>query len=143
MNLWSFPNVCISRRIRGSEASCIRTVQRGSGEEPGLTGKGVLVGIVDSGVDYRHPDFRKEDGGSRILKLWDQSAPAGTGTPPEGYLMGAEYEQEEIDWALALPEPEGRALVPQQDLSGHGTAVLGDRRRKREGFRWGVQGSGL
>ena len=39
--------------------------------------------------------------------------------------MGAEYEQEEIDRALALPEPEGRALVPQQDLSGHGTAVLG------------------
>ena len=110
---------------QGSEASCIRTVQRGSGEEPGLTGKGVLVGIVDSGVDYRHPDFRKEDGGSRILKLWDQSAPAGTGTPPEGYLMGVEYEQEEIDRALALPEPEGRALVPQQDLSGHGTAVLG------------------
>ena len=110
---------------QGSEASCIRTVQRGNGEEPGLTGKGVLVGIVDSGVDYSHPDFRKEDGGSRILKLWDQSAPAGTGTPPEGYLMGAEYEQEEIDRALALPEPEGRALVPQQDLSGHGTAVLG------------------
>ena len=70
---------------QGSEASCIRTVQRGNGEEPGLTGKGVLVGIVDSGVDYRHPDFRKEDGGSRILKLWDQSAPAGT----DGLSAGA------------------------------------------------------
>ena len=39
--------------------------------------------------------------------------------------MGVEYEQEEIDRALALPEPEGKALVPQQDISGHGTAVLG------------------
>ena len=73
---------------QGSEASCIRIVQRGSGEEPGLTGKGVLVGIVDSGVDYRHPDFRKEDGGSRILKLWDQSAPAGNRNAAGGLSHG-------------------------------------------------------
>ena len=39
----------------------------------GLTGEGILVGIVDSGVDYFHPDFRNEDGSSRILRLWDQS----------------------------------------------------------------------
>ena len=51
-------------------ASCIRTVQTGRN---GLTGKGILTGVVDSGVDYFHPDFRNADGSSRILRLWDQS----------------------------------------------------------------------
>ena len=110
---------------QGAEASCIRSVQRESGGERGLSGRGVLIGIVDSGVDYRHPDFCREDGTSRILKLWDQSEAGDMGKPPEGYYLGTEYGKEEIDRALALPENEGRLLVPQQDLSGHGTSVLG------------------
>ena len=86
-------------------ASCIRTVQTG---RDGLTGKGILIGIVDSGVDYFHPDFRNADGSSRILRLWDQSIP---GKPPQGYVTGTEYTKEEIDEALALGETEGRRLV--------------------------------
>lgn len=100
-------------------ASCIRTVQTG---RDGLTGKGILVGIVDSGVDYFHPDFRNADGSSRILRLWDQSIP---GKPPQGYVTGTEYTKEEIDEALALGENQGRRLVPSVDYSGHGTSVLG------------------
>lgn len=100
-------------------ASCILPVQAGN---DGLTGEGILVGVVDSGVDYFHPDFRNEDGSSRILKLWDQSIP---GNPPEGYIRGTEYTKDEIDEALALGETEGRRLVPSRDFSGHGTAVLG------------------
>lgn len=73
-------------------ASCIRTVQTG---RDGLTGKGILIGIVDSGVDYFHPDFRNADGSSRILRLWDQSIP---GKPPQGYVTGTEYTEEEIGW---------------------------------------------
>ena len=101
------------------EASCILPVQNGA---DGLTGKGILVGIVDSGVDYFHPDFRNEDGSTRILRLWDQSV---AGNPPENYVSGTEYTKEEIDEALALGETEGRRLVPSGDFSGHGTAVLG------------------
>ena len=93
-----------------------------AGTQMGLTGKGVLVGVVDSGVDIFHPDFRNEDGSSRILRLWDQSL---DGNPPEGYTTGTEYTKEEIDKALALGETEGRRLVPSRDFSGHGTAVLG------------------
>ena len=66
-------------------ASCIRTVQTGRN---GLTGKGILTGVVDSGVDYFHPDFRNADGSSRILRLWDQSI---QGNPPQGYVTGTEY----------------------------------------------------
>ena len=80
------------------------------------------MGIVDSGVDYFHPDFRNEDGSSRILYLWDQGIP---GKPPAGYGAGTEYTKEEIDEALALGENQGRRLVPSVDISGHGTAVLG------------------
>ena len=101
------------------EASCILPVQNGA---DGLTGEGILVGIVDSGVDYFHPDFRNEDGSTRILRLWDQSV---AGNPPENYVSGTEYTKEEIDEALALGETEGRRLVPSGDFSGHGTAVLG------------------
>ena len=101
------------------EASCILPVQNGA---DGLTGKGILVGIVDSGVDYFHPDFRNEDGSTRILRLWDQSV---AGNPPENYVSGTEYTKEEIDEALTLGETEGRRLVPSGDFSGHGTAVLG------------------
>ena len=105
--------------LQGREASCILTVQD---RNTGLSGEGVLVGVVDSGIDYFHPDFRNEDGSSRILRLWDQSIP---GNPPEGYLTGTEYAKEEIDEALALGETEGRRFIPSRDFSGHGTAVLG------------------
>ena len=90
------------------EASCITQVQR---NEPGnlrLTGRGVLIGIVDSGVDYRHPAFLTADGKSRILRLWDQSIP---GNPPEGYATGTEYTNEKINEALSLSVQEGRRLV--------------------------------
>ena len=105
--------------LQAREASCILPVQAGGN---GLTGKGILVGVVDSGVDFFHPDFRNEDGSSRILRLWDQSI---HGNPPEGYTRGTEYTKEDIDKALALGETEGRRLVPSRDVSGHGTAVLG------------------
>ena len=110
--------------FQAREESCISEVQRESatGALGGLTGKGVLVGVVDSGADIFHPDFRNEDGSSRILRLWDQSL---DGIPPEGYTTGTEYTKEEIDKALALGETEGRRLVPSRDFSGHGTAVLG------------------
>ena len=119
--------------FQAREASCILPVQAGSN---GLTGKGILVGVVDSGVDFFHPDFRNEDGSSRILRLWDQSI---NGNPPEGYTRGTEYTKEEIDEALVLGKTEGRRLIalhieeapvahpliPSGDSRGHGTAVLG------------------
>lgn len=112
--------------LQANQASCITSVQ-GSGVilgvgAGGLTGKGILIGVVDSGVDYYHPDFRNEDGTTRILRLWDQSIP---GNPPAGYVMGTEYTEEEINEALALSEQEGRRLVPSVDFSRHGTSVLG------------------
>ncbi len=101
-------------------ASCITPVQIPPWE---LDGQGVLVGIVDSGIDYRHPDFIKEDGTTRILRLWDQSV---EGDPPQGYALGSEYVSGQIDQALKAPtQQEAYKIVPSRDSSGHGTAVAG------------------
>ncbi len=89
-------------------------------QEKGLSGNGVIVGIIDSGIDYLHGEFRRSDGSSRIMSIWDQSA---RGTPPPGFDRGAEYSREEIDRALSSEEPG--AVVPEKDDSGHGTAVAG------------------
>lgn len=106
---------------QGRRASCMSALQIPS---QGLFGQGVLVAVIDSGVDYFHPDFRNEDGSTRILALWDQSAPSQN--PPEGFLQGREYLRDEINAALAESSRErGYQIVPEQDLSGHGTEVLG------------------
>ena len=84
------------------------------------------MGIVDSGVDWQHPDFCNKDGTSRILRLWDQSLLAKPGEdPPEGYAAGVEYTKTDIDRALRLSGAEGKQIVREQDFSGHGTSVLG------------------
>ena len=77
-----------------------------------LTGEGVLVAIIDSGIDYFHPDFREENGDTRILKLWDQTT-------------NVVYDKVEIDNAIRLGRRDGERIVPQRDLSGHGTHVAG------------------
>lgn len=104
----------------GKIASCIPPVQR---PPYNLTGRGVLVGMIDSGIDYANPVFRNPDGTTRIRALWDQSL---SENPPEGYLIGTEYTSEQINAALRQPTVEGRRqIVPSQDISGHGTAVAG------------------
>lgn len=104
----------------GKLVSCIPPVQRSPFS---LTGQGILVGIVDSGIDIFHPDFRKEDGSTRIVGLWDQTltpqSESGQG-PPEGYRSGVYFSEEMINEILNSGE-----RAPTQDRSGHGTHVAG------------------
>ncbi|MDR1914859.1 MAG: S8 family serine peptidase [Clostridiales bacterium] len=100
--------------------SCVSTVQSSLGFN--LTGRGVLVAIADSGVDYTHPDFRNEDGGSRIMFFWDQAA-FGQSSPPEGFKYGVEYTNEQLNNALKNRQPF--SVIPELDFLGHGTAVAG------------------
>ena len=97
---------------QGKRASCISLVQV---PPLSLTGRGVLVAVIDSGIDYKHQEFLNPDGSSRILYLWDQMA---VGTPPTGYTMGREFTQEDLNQSLS----EDRDAVTA-DTSGHGTAV--------------------
>ena len=116
---------------QGRSASCMLPVQTGRGavgSSTNLTGAGVLVGVVDSGIDYRHPDFCNADGTSRIVAIWDQTArPMQEGEmPPAGFSLGVEYDRERINEALlASGTPEALQLLPEVDTSGHGTHVAG------------------
>lgn len=130
-------------------ASCITALQ--TGETPSdfaggvvegqknLTGQNCLVAIIDSGIDYAHPDFRKADGSTRIAVLWDQTLEAAvlnetrteenasiTYHPPEGYSDGVLFTSAEINQALEAGDSAVRQkLVPSRDSSGHGTHVAG------------------
>ena len=108
----------------GRRVSCINAVQD---TRFSLFGQNVLIGIIDSGIEYENADFRNEDGTTRIRALWDQSLAPGEGrVPPYGYAIGGEYTAQQINEALGQTTLEGRrSIVPSIDTSGHGTAVAG------------------
>lgn len=98
--------------------------------DPFLAGTGVLVAVLDSGIDFTRPEFRDGAGHTRILYLWDQTLrpEAGNGErqPPQGFAQGVEFSAQQIDRALAESDPQQRyMLLPSVDTSGHGTAVAG------------------
>lgn len=100
------------------ERSCVQPVREE--ERYDLSGEGVLISIIDSGIEYTHPDFQNEDGTSRILYMWDQTA---QGAPPQGFRSGVEYDNSQINSALASSNPQ--EIVTETDFIGHGTAVAG------------------
>ena len=81
-----------------------------------LNGQGVLIGFVDTGIDYTQDVFKYEDGTSKIKYIYDLSIP---GIPPAGFPLGTEYTNEQINAALASETPYD--IVPHRDVSGHGT----------------------
>ena len=86
-----------------------------------LKGNGVLVGFIDTGIDYQNQVFRNLDGSSRIAAIWDQTIQSGD--PPEGFLYGTEYTKQQIDEALESENP--LVVVPSIDENGHGTFLAG------------------
>ena len=88
--------------------------------ERNLNGKGVIVGIIDSGIDYNHDDFINSDGTSRIIYIWDQSI---DGNNPKGFIYGSEYTSNDIN--MAIKESDPYSVLPSRDLIGHGTAITG------------------
>lgn len=86
----------------------------------GYTGEDVILGIIDTGIDFRHPEFREalDSNSSRILYLWDQNA--GDGPPLQEFDYGAEWTQADIENELDGTVTE---YVTHEDWHGHGTHV--------------------
>ncbi len=121
--------------LEGRRASCVISLAI---NPPNLRGNGTLIAVIDSGLDYQGTEFRKADGSSRILYLWDQTLTAdnvnrqtppespfaGAAAPPQGFQTGVEFNKLMIDVALqASTAEETFQIVPSRDISGHGTAV--------------------
>ena len=95
----------------------IAAVQNLTGLE--LSGEGVLVGIIDTGINYLDPIFRNLDGSTRIRRIWDQEEQSGTAPREIGY--GSEYTREQINLAIQSENP--KETVPSFATDGHGTFV--------------------
>lgn len=89
----------------------------------GATGKGVIVGVVDDGLDFRHGDFRKPDGTTRVLSLWDQRANGAAGSPPTGFDYGGECTAAMLNQAIT--EGVDSKACTQPSAGNHGTHVGG------------------
>lgn len=98
-------------------------VHQGQVNGTAYKGKGVIVGIIDSGIDWKHEDFRSNSDNtkSRILFLWDQTDER-SDVGPASFNYGAEYSQADINDELD-GSPAGKVL--EKDISGHGTHVAG------------------
>ena len=130
--------------LTGIASSCLPDYNIITGRnvnETTLTGKGTVIAILDSGVDYTHPDFRNTDGSTRILAYWDQSLPFihnhfSINNP---YNLGIIFSEEDLNQLLtgannfsffdsSTPTALGTAaepLSPSKDISGHGTHIAG------------------
>lgn len=149
--LAAFPQVIYIERphrlyyevLAAKRASCITPLQSSSDSRSvltpalptvqqsaqNLTGNGTLLCVIDSGIDYTHPDFRNADGTTRIVALWDQTIapdPSRGFFSPPGYRLGTLFTEEQINEALSAPDNAARTQIcPSIDASGHGTHVTG------------------
>ncbi len=113
----AFPSVLTLSSTISLEKSGVGTVQRNP--YLALFGRGIIVAILDTGIDYQHQAFRYNDGTTRILSIWDQTLK--DGIPPAGFTYGTEYSRDIINTALKTENP--LSVVPSADTNGHGTAI--------------------
>ena len=109
-----FPKIMSPLDIQSNEISGITQVLN----QPflDLSGNGVIIGIIDTGIDYTNKVFQFEDGSSKILSIWDQSI---DGERSNNLYFGSTYSNEKINSALQSPNPF--SIVPSIDEDGHGT----------------------
>ncbi len=110
----------ISQGIEGGEtiASAAGTDYIENNPYITVNGEGVIIAIIDSGIDYLHPDFINDDNTSRIISIWDQNV--NTNPSPEGITFGSEFTREDINRAI-----QNRDTSLTEDSIGTGTIAAG------------------
>lgn len=106
--------------VRASQSQLHEALPAGA---PTINGAGVVVGIVDYGCDFVHNNFRRADGTTRILSLWDQGNGTPTSISPAGYGYGREWNAEQLNAALKSANPY-QALAYDPGDGAHGTHVM-------------------
>ena len=93
-----------------------------------LNGTDVIIGIIDTGIDYLNEEFQKEDDTTRILRIWDQTIEVTKDSKAVyGVRLGKEFTSEEINEAINAKKQnkDPYEIVPSVDENGHGTMVAG------------------
>ena len=115
----SFPTLFVPTQLELYEDTQIRAVR--NNPNLNLLGRDVIIGFIDTGIDYTHEAFKNPDNTTRIYSIWDQTIESET--PQEGIIYGTEYSREQINEALASEDPF--SVVPSRDEVGHGTQMAG------------------
>ena len=122
-----------TRAYRSELNKSVPEINAGPGHSPAadFTGEGVVIGVIDTGIDYRHHAFRNPDGTTRIVAIWDQTLDVDDvgGSAPDPFDFGVEYDADAINEAIEAADTlgfdEAFAIVPSKDEDGHGTRVAG------------------
>lgn len=112
------PKMMSFEDMSARESACFTGVSVDS--DASLFGEGIILGFLDSGIDFTHSAFLDREGRTKIACIWDQN---GAGNPPKNFRQGAFYDRETIDLALKSASPFSN--IPPKDVLGHGTAVAG------------------
>ena len=117
------PEIYTLQSISAIEATQVNTLQA---ESPlNLRGKGVVVGIIDTGIDYLSDEFKDINGKTRINEIWDQSI--GSNIANNNIALGTVYKKDQINKAIETYNKGGNPydIVPSRDEIGHGTNMAG------------------
>jgi len=116
-----FPSCFTLASLGSLDQSSITEVQKNS--NLALFGEGVLIGLVDTGIEYQHQAFLYKDKTSRIVSIWDQTINSEVPTNISEMPYGTIYDNKILNAALLLENP--LSLVPTTDEIGHGTILAG------------------
>lgn len=115
-------SIYVLQQINPSEADSIKTIK--INPYLNLTGRGVVVGVIDSGMNYLNQEFIREDNTSRIISIWDQAVQS---QEEKDLYIGTEYSNEDINKAIDVYKSGGDpySIVPSKDKIDHRTKMAG------------------